>query len=296
MADTIVRVADDVGALVCSNGGRPVPGSQAAKECNDDPFRDEWGSPAMSVVGSLILTATACQDHLRAASILLRSRTVTLSLHTVIRGAAEAAAIGSYLADPAIDQRERVRRGLNLRLAGVCQERWALQRFAGSEPDAATKIAGYDHMLDRFERAAAEHGFTFAAADRFKPAFLDEKIPSTTELLSRYVFPGTPMLGKSYYNGLSAVAHSQLNGLMRKLIPDEAGGMQVNATAQVTALELLAGPLAASTLVEHTVPWMGWDPTALNASIPAMFDLWGRIADAPYPGPGPAANRDPADV
>ena len=32
----------------------------------------------------------------------------------------------------------------------------------------------------------------FAAADRFKPAFLDEKIPSTTELLSLYVFPGTP--------------------------------------------------------------------------------------------------------
>jgi hypothetical protein len=185
-----------------------------------------------------------------------------------------------------IDQRERVRRGVNLRLAGVCQERQTLRRFAGSDPGAATRIAGYDDALGRFERTAVTHGFIFRAADRFKPAYLDEKVPSTTELLGRYVFPGAPMLGMSYYSELSAVAHSQLNGLMRKLIPDGARGVQINATAKGTALELLAGPLAASTLVEYTVPWLGWDPATLNTSIPAMFELWGRIADAPYPGPG----------
>jgi hypothetical protein len=83
------------------------------------------------------------------------------------------------------------------------------------------------------------------------------------------------------------VAHSQLNGLMRTLISDGAGSVQINATAKDTALELLAGPLAASTLVAFMVPWLGWDATALNASIPAMFDLWGRIAGAPYPGDDP---------
>jgi hypothetical protein len=83
MADTLVRVADDVGVLIRSNNGRPVPGSQAAKECDNDPFRGEWGSPARSVVAALILSATSCHDHLQAASILLRSRAVTLSLHTV---------------------------------------------------------------------------------------------------------------------------------------------------------------------------------------------------------------------
>jgi hypothetical protein len=81
------------------------------------------------------------------------------------------------------------------------------------------------------------------------------------------------------------VAHSQLNGLICKVISDGTGNAQINATAKDTALELLAGPLAASTLVEFMVPWLGWDATALNASIPAMFDLWGQIAGAPYPGP-----------
>jgi hypothetical protein len=44
------------------------------------------------------------------------------------------------------------------------------------------------------------------------------------------------------------VAHSQLNGLMRKVISDGASSAQINATAKDTELELLAGPLAASTL------------------------------------------------
>ena len=285
MADTTLRVADDVRALVHAHAGKPAAGSPAAAECDGDPFRGEWGGPSMAVVGSLMLSATACHDHLRAASILVRSRAVTFSPHTVIRGAAEAAALGSYLADPDADQRERVRRGVNVRLAGLCQERLALRRFAGPEPGAAAKIVGIEQALGRFERSASAHGFAFAAPDGFKPAYLDAKTPSATELLARYVFPGAATLGRAYYSGLSSVAHSQLNGLMRKVISDGAGSAQVNAAAKDTALELLAGPLAASTLVQFMVPWLGWDATALNASIPAMLDQWGRIADAPYPGP-----------
>lgn len=285
MADTVLRVADDLRALVHAHAGKPTPGSPAATECDSDPFRSEWGDPTMAVVGSVVLSATACHDHLRAASILVRSRAVTLSPHTVVRGAAEAAALGSYLTDPDVDQRERVRRGVNVRLAGLCQERLALRRFADSEPGAAAKIAGIERVLGRFERSAAAHGFVFAAPDGYRPAFLGAKIPSATELLGRYVFPGAATLGRAYYSGLSSVAHAQLNGLMRKVISDGIGGAQINATAKDTALELLAGPLAASTLVEFMVPWLGWDPSALNASIRAMFDVWGQIADAPYPGP-----------
>jgi flagellar biosynthesis/type III secretory pathway ATPase len=38
---------------------------------------------------------------------------------------------------------------------------------------------------------------------------------------------------------------------MRKMISDGAGSAQINPTAKNTALELLAGPLAASTLAEY---------------------------------------------
>lgn len=285
MAETMLRVADDVHGLLHAHAGKPAQGSPAAGECDGDPFRGEWGSPTTAAVGYVVLSATACQDHLRAASILLRSRTVTLSPHTVIRGAAEAAALGSYLVDPDVDQRERVRRGVNIRLAGLCQEKLALRRFADSDPEAVAKIADIEQVIGGFERSASAQGFAFAAANRFTPAHLDAKTPSTTELLGRYVFPGAPTLGRAYYSGLSSVAHSQLNGLMRKVVSNGVGSVQVNATAKDTALELLAGPLAASTLVEYMAPWLGWDATDLNESIPAMFDLWGQIADTPYPGP-----------
>jgi hypothetical protein len=185
-----------------------------------------------------------------------------------------------------------VRRGVNVRLAGLCQEILALRRFADSDPEAAARIADIEQVIGRFERSASAQGFAFTAANRFTPAYLDTRIPSTIELLGLYVFPGAATLGRTYYSGLSSVAHSQLNGLMRKVISNGAGSVQVNATAKDAALELLAGPLAASTLLEYMVPWLGWDATDLNESIPTMFDLWGQIAGTPYPGPasggGPA--------
>src|SRR6478672_4683909 len=147
MADAVARVADDVRALVHSNCGRPALGSPAAGELDGDLFYGEWGSPARVVVKSLVLSITSCHDHLRGASVLLRSRAATLSPFTVIRGAAEAAAVGSYLADPAIDQRERTRRGLNYTLAGVSQERLAIRRFAEPEPRTETLIAEFDQLL-----------------------------------------------------------------------------------------------------------------------------------------------------
>lgn len=217
-------------------------------------------------------------------AILLRSRTVVLSLHTVTRAAAEAAAQGSYVAEPGIDERERIRRILNIRLAGMNQERLSLQRF--TTPGAAAQVAAVEQSIARFERSAPGHGFAFFPAKGSKAAYLDTALPSTTALLGMFVFPGQELLGKSYYSGLSSVAHSQLNGLMRKLGPGTTGA-QVNTTAKDAALELFAGPLCVSTLVENMLPYLGWDAEAVNASIPAMFEIWGEIAQTPYPGADP---------
>ncbi len=290
MADVLARVADDLRAALHANGGRPAPDSPGALEAERNAFGGEWGNPVMALTGTLVLAANSCLDHLRAAAILIRSRVVTLSPHTAIRGAAEAAVLGAYLADPKADERERVRRAVNARLAGLGQERLALMKFAGSESEASATIAGIDQVLDRFERTALAHGFSFQPAKGNAPACLDAKMPGATELLGRYVFPPTEQLGRAYYSTLSSVAHSQINGLMRKLVTGGVGGPQVNATAADTALELLAGPLATSTLVEYAAPYLGWRTSALEESIPSLFELWGHIGGASYPGPvfGPA--------
>lgn len=284
MADSLSRFSADLHGLIQANRGLPAPGSPAAKEIDEDRFGGEWGNPARSAVGHLALSAASCQDHLKAAAILIRSRAVVLSLQTVTRGAAEAAALGAYVSEAGVEQRERVRRILNLRLSGMQSDRNALQRFTG--PEAVERIAALDESFSRFERAAAAHGFTFVQARGYRAPHLDTATPSTTALLGKFVSPSEDLLGKTYYSGLSSVAHSQLNGLLRKLM---AGSM--NATARDTALELLAGPLCASTLVENMLPYLGWDADAVNGSIPAMFGIWGEIAECPYPGPTSPADE-----
>ncbi|MFL6114509.1 MAG: hypothetical protein ACJ786_24620 [Catenulispora sp.] len=77
---------------------------------------------------------------------------------------------------------------MNARLSELCQERLAPRRFADSEPDAAAKIAGIEQVLVRFERSASAHGFVFAPADAFRPAYLG----------AIYVSQGATTLGRAY--------------------------------------------------------------------------------------------------
>jgi hypothetical protein len=47
----------------------------------------------------------------------------------------------------------------------------------------------------------------------------------------------------------------------------------------------LAGPLCASTLVEHLRWFFGWDTSELDGTTLTMMRVWGRIAGVPYTGP-----------
>jgi hypothetical protein len=59
----------------------------------------------------------------------------------------------------------------------------------------------------------------------------------------------------------------------------------VNMTAGRAALDLIAGPFCASSLVERLYPFMGWDIDEIAAAVVRMLDTWGRVAGVPYPGP-----------
>jgi len=65
----------------------------------------------------------------------------------------------------------------------------------------------------------------------------------------------------------------------------QAPRVQANITASKAALDLLAGPLCASTLVEGLFPFFGWDMDLISPAVVRMLHTWGRIAGTPYPGP-----------
>ncbi len=58
----------------------------------------------------------------------------------------------------------------------------------------------------------------------------------------------------------------------------------VNVGAQALALQLLAGPLCATTLIERLRRFFGWDTSEVDNAARMMLATWGRIGEVEYPG------------
>jgi hypothetical protein len=267
----------------------PRPGSPAARESRGESLGGEWGAiPSADAAASVLLLTAACRDHLLAAADIMNARRASMALYTVIRGSAEAASIAFYLLDPGIDGRERVRRSLNWRLAGLCEEMNLMRGLGGAE--ALASLRHRQQRVDAIARTAQQHGFQFHAPDGNRPGRLGAKTPSATQLIEACA-SRTPGLGTAQQRVMSGVAHSQVHALIRFMRPSpeltrEGRAMvQLNLTAGQAALDLMAGPFCAAGLAERLYPFMGWDVTEIEPTIIRMLHTWGRIAGTPYPGP-----------
>jgi hypothetical protein len=267
----------------------PRPGSPASRESRGEPLAGEWGAiPSGDAATSVLLLTAACLDHLLAASAIMNARRSSMALYTVIRGSAEAASAAFYLLDPGTDARERVRRSMNWRLAGLSEDMNLMRGLAG--PEAQASLQHSNQRVDAIARTARQFGFQFHAADRHRPARLGDKTPSATQLIDACA-SRTPGLGTVQQRVMSGVAHGQVHALMRFMRPssmltaDGRAMVQLNLTASQAALDLMAGPFCASSLAERLYPFMGWAITEIEASVTRMLHAWGRIAGTPYPGP-----------
>ena len=272
----------------------PQPGSPADKECEGEPLAAEWGQrPSRDTRAAIFLTAVSCADHLAACADVITARRAAAALYTLTRSAVEAAATSCYLLDPGIDAAERVRRYMNWRLEGLSEE---MNLAAGLDgPDAAAYVIQAAARADAIARGASQHGFEFHARKGYRAAYIGDKPPHATELIEKCA-SATTGLGAAYQRLLSAVVHAQSNGLTRLVLPmpmsagsdlaaSHAPGVQISITANRAALDLLAGPLCASTLVEGLFPFFGWDMDLISPAVVRMLHTWGRIAGTPYPGP-----------
>jgi hypothetical protein len=159
--------------------------------------------------------------------------------------------------------------------------------MAGQE--AIEKAARHGARIDAIGREGHQHQLQLTRPRR-AACYLGEKLPSAMTLIDKSA-SRTSGVGARYQQLLSSVAHGQLHGLSRFLIhapsPADPGKViaQMNVTAHDLALHLLAGPLCASTLVEHLRWFFGWDTSELDGTTLTMMRVWGRIAGVPYTGP-----------
>lgn len=290
LAGSLENFSHALRTAINSNLGNYAPGSPAAEECKDEPFAGEWGArPAQTAIGHGMLAANSCIDHLTGAAELIRSRRVSVSLYTIVRGASEAASIAAYVLDPKITPRERVRRSTNCRFEGQCEQLHILRPFE-SEPDTIEMISAAQERIAVMERSAKTHGFTFHKAERARPAYLGERPPSATQLIGDCALAAEPRLGSSLYRVMSGVSHAKSHGLIRLTSPSGKSvvpgvqARQVNVSAATLAQDLFAGPLCATTMVENLWAFLGWDDHAVSPTVVAMLEVWGRIRGTPHPG------------
>ena len=294
LANCLDALHDDLRSLIHEKRNY-VPGSPAAVDCEGEPFAAEWGKvPAQSAIGHALLCTNSCLDHLAAAAVLIRSHRVSTSLYTVMRGASEAAAIASYVLDPAIDARERLRRSMNCRLDGLCEQIAMVEPFA-DKPAAAAIKARLQAGVAEIERSARTFGFTFHKAKKYSPAYLGDRPPGITTLIDNSACDA-PGVGAGLYRVMSGVAHAGVHGLIRLTMPSVPEGavgadgsdrrvMQLNLSAETLARDLFVGPLCASTVVEYLLPYLGWDLERLKPAVVGMLETWGRVRGTAYPGP-----------
>jgi hypothetical protein len=288
LADSLADFAEAFRDVLRGNQW-PAPGSPAATESETEPFAGEWGDyPSRDVLATTLLAAGSCADHLTATASVLRGRNSVFAPYTVMRAAAEAAAIGAYLTDSAIDGRERVRRNMNYRLDALCEQISLVGAFHGAE--AARKAAWNKERLGDFARTASQHDFRFRKMDGpGRSAYLDKRQPAAMQLVDLAVDKDMPGLGAAYQRHLSSVAHAKLHGLTRFLTPlagtpPEEARASINVSAPTIALELLAGPVCAASLISGLCWFTGWDMDAVARPLVTMLDTWGRIGGVPYPG------------
>jgi len=293
LADSLSRFASAF-REVLKGDQWPAPGSPAATEAEGEPFAGEWGAfPSRDILATILLAAASAADHLVAVGSVLRGRNAVFAPYTVMRAAAEAAAVAVYLTDPAIDGQERVRRNMNYRLDALCEQ---IRLVGAFQDDDAARMADRNRQrLGDFERAARRHGFRFRRMDGPRQsAYLDSRLPSAMELVDLAMDKNVPGLGVAYQRHLSSVAHTKLHGLTRFLTPlagtpPETARTSINASAAKIALELLAGPVCAANLADRLGWFTGWDIDAIASPMAIMLETWGRIGGVPYPSSSKAS-------
>ena len=100
----------------------------------------------------------------------------------------------------------------------------------------------------------------------------------------------SPDLGATYQRLLSSVTHSGLHSLTKFLTPLQANEgrpgealASLNVNSRELAVELVVGPLCATTLAGNLTWFTGWDTSDVVGPANTMLLTWARIGAMPVP-------------
>jgi hypothetical protein len=268
-------------------------GSTAWREARDRTLAGSWGSqPSRDALLSIQLLTVAAFDHLRALATLIPAPRIIYALSAATRGALEASAQAHFLADPLIETRERVRRYTNGRLLSLHESQRLVESFTDHSVEIDIETERITRRIEDILDTAQSHRFTVHKGDKYRPPYLGEKHPGTLRMAEESVSGGTTGLGSVYWRSLSAVAHSQAQGIVSHAQPiqsiaDEARDDQLAAiglSAKELSLRHLGAILSTVSMFERIVTLFGLAAASTSASIVETLTVWGRIAEVPYPG------------
>lgn len=271
-------------------------GSKAACVAADRSMSAEWGEyPGRDALLEMLLLSTSALDHLRALATLIVLPRAVYALSSVARGALEAVAHAHYLAELELDFGERVRRHMNRRLISLHESTRLSGSFDESPTDATSESK--QAQADRIKKiltSADRYGFEIFSGDERRPPHIGNSHPSSLKLMEQVVAQATPALGAVYWRSLSAVAHSQGHGLHAYIEPvgfinDETRGDRLGAiriSAKELGLRHLGALLGTVSMASRVVALGGLDSSPLDGPTVRLLQVWGRIAEVPYPGPG----------
>jgi hypothetical protein len=264
-------------------------GSIAATEAADSSLAGDWGRhPGKDALLTIRLLIVSTLDHLRAFASLVTTPRIVYSLASVARGALEAGAQAYYFADPVIDLRERVRRYINGRLLSLHESRRLMTNISPSEGTTITdEVQHIEKRILMILSSADRHGFKVHKGDEHRPPYIGTKVPGMLSMAEMAISRGAPGLGGFYWRSLSAVAHSQAQGLVAHAEPISemnggTGGVQLAAiglSAKVLALRYLGVILCATAMAEQISALMGSDAALLRQPTVNVLRAWSRVAE-----------------
>lgn len=225
--------------------------------------------PMSTALAHPVMALGQAVDHLTALAAVVRTERTALAMHTVSRPILVAAGIACYIADPAIDTQERVRRAVNIELESATEMMRLLQ-------------VRYPEQLERYDRRRRE--IVKGARQIWKRVNAPEAKKARTgrvQVLDWYVGDRPPpgdmgfvRIAHTYvaaeeiadvvYRLMSASTHAQPHALLTFLRQDQA---------EYHELGYAAAPLGTST--RALMIWLLAPTTALWGAVANCTELYG---------------------
>jgi hypothetical protein len=247
--------------------------SPAAAEAESLDWAGAWGErPLFDVLHEPLSLLAHASDHLRGMAVTTAADRVVISTVSLVRPILESTGTAYYILDSAISPRERLRRGMNLRVESMQEQ---LNMLNASDADEEVRQAAEDLRvrLHRIEVSAREQGFDWNRAKRRAPALEPPKsigpaTPRDMALVRGVLEQKVPaQLAATIHRATSAILHAQGHGLAAFWIRGDAQPvgtgsamlMPIGTTSTMVGIWALIVLVATDSVMSEACRHYGWD-------------------------------------